>query len=136
MILWISLICAVIFGIIAFVAWDSYYEAVPAISAVVCGTLIIAAAVMIVIAVIANSGGEAQRAALEEQYNALEFKAETEASRDELGLLNKEFVDEVQKWNINIARKKALQRNFWIGIFYPDIYDDFELIDLNKFKFK
>ena len=65
-----------------------------------------------------------------ERYEALCYKVETENAVDEFGLRNKEIIDEVQEWNEEIAEYKALQDNFWIGIYYPNIYDQFETIPL------
>lgn len=70
---------------------------------------------------------------LREQRKALEFKVESKSYRDEFGLLNKEVIDEIQAWNEDIAYKKALQRDFWLGIFYPNVYDEFETIDYERY---
>ena len=82
------------------------------------------------------SGLDAYIAQKNETYKAICFKVESEYARDEFGLLNKEIVDEVQTWNETIAYKKEIQDNFWVGIFYPNIYDEFELIDLDEFQNK
>ena len=83
----------------------------------------------------ANIDKEATVYQLEEQYKALVFKGENDFARDEFGLLNKDIVDEIEYWNTTISYKKKIQNNSWIGIFIPDIYDQFEVIDwaiLNK----
>lgn len=67
-----------------------------------------------------------------ERYAALEYKIESGACRDELGLLSKEVIDEVQEWNEDVVYYRNTQNNFWIGIFYPDVYDQFETIDYEK----
>lgn len=69
-----------------------------------------------------------------ERYNALTYKVESEECRDEFGLLNKEIVDEIQDWNEDVVYRKEMQNNFWVGIFYPDIYDEFKTIDYAKYK--
>ena len=69
-----------------------------------------------------------------ETYKALTYKLESKACRDEFGLLSKSVVDEVQKWNENIATKKHQQSNSWIGIFVPNIYDQFNTIDFTGYK--
>ena len=69
----------------------------------------------------------------QERYMALTYKAESDSYRDEFGLLNKEVIDEIQEWNEDLAFNKSNQRDFWIGIFIPNIYDDFEKIDYEKF---
>ena len=82
----------------------------------------------------ANIDKEATVYQLEEQYKALVFKGENDFSRDEFGLLNKEIVDEIEVWNTTISYKKKIQKNPWIGIFIPDIYDQFEVIDWSILK--
>lgn len=69
----------------------------------------------------------------QERYNALTYKIESDSYRDDFGLLNKEVIDEIQDWNEDLTFKKSNQRDFWIGIFIPNIYDEFEMIDYEKF---
>lgn len=68
-----------------------------------------------------------------EIYNSLIYKMESTTCRDEFGFLNKEVIDEVANWNKDLQRGKAIQNNPWIGCFYPDVYDQFELIDYTSF---
>ena len=79
------------------------------------------------------STSDANLAMLKERETALTYKLESGACRDEFGLLNKSVIDEIQDWNESIVRKKNLQNNFWLGIFYADIYDGFEPIDYAKY---
>lgn len=74
-----------------------------------------------------------EAAQLHERYNAIVYKIESDSCRDEFGLLNKEIINEIQKWNENIAYYQAKNDNFWIGIVYPDIYDQFQTIDYTEF---
>ena len=69
-----------------------------------------------------------------ETYKALTYKLESGACRDELGLLSKSVIDEIQAWNEDIVSRQKMQNNFWVGIFYPDIYDNFETIDYTHYK--
>lgn len=75
----------------------------------------------------------ADLAKYQETHKALTYKLESGACRDELGLLSKSVIDEIQDWNESIVRKKNFQKDFWIGIFYPNIYDEFETIDYTKY---
>lgn len=75
----------------------------------------------------------ADLAKYQETHKALIYKLESGACRDELGLLSKSVIDEIQDWNESIVRKKNFQKDFWIGIFYPNIYDEFETIDYTKY---
>lgn len=69
-------------------------------------------------------------AKMEQTYESLVYKINAESSKDDFGIRNKDLIDEVQKWNEDLAFHKTVQRNFWTGIFYADIYDDFEYIEL------
>lgn len=40
--------------------------------------------------------------------------------------------EEINEYNESIIEGRKYQDNFWIGIFYPDIYDEFEVIELNE----
>lgn len=68
-----------------------------------------------------------------EIYNALEYKITSGACRDEFGLLSKEVIDEVQEWNEDVKYYQKAQYDFWVGIFYPNVFDQFETIDYEKY---
>ena len=71
---------------------------------------------------------------LKETFEAITYKVESGACRDELGLLSKEVIDEIQSWNESIIYNQKMQDNFWIGIFIPDVYDQFKTIDYEKYR--
>ena len=72
-----------------------------------------------------------------QQYNALMYKAETESIRDDFGIVNKEYIDEIQSWNEELAKNRAYSSNIWIGIFYPErTVNGLNIIDLEDIKIK
>ena len=89
--------------------------------------------VMLLILPINHVGSKAKIAECRERYNALIYKVESGACRDEFGLLNKEVLDEIHAWNQFVVHRKNIQKDFWIGIFWPNIYDQFETIDYEKY---
>ena len=68
-----------------------------------------------------------------ETFDAITYKVESGACRDEFGLLNKEVIDEIQSWNESVVYNQKMQNDFWVGVFYPDVYDQFETIDYEKY---
>ena len=68
-----------------------------------------------------------------ETFDAITYKVESGACRDEFGLLNKEVIDEIQEWNESIIYNQKMQNDFWVGVFYPNVYDQFETIDYEKY---
>ena len=96
--------------------------------------LAMAAVIISLITILVVYGGAPGDVAINEaRYEALTYKMESTTCRDEFGFLSKEVIDEVQNWNEDLAGDKAMQRNFWIGIYIPNIYDNFEFIDYHSY---
>lgn len=89
--------------------------------------------IMIIVFACNYIGVNAQVEKNKEQYNAITYKVESGACRDEFGLLNKEVIDEIQDWNEDVIYYKNIQKDFWVGIFIPNVYDQFETIDYTKY---
>ena len=68
-----------------------------------------------------------------ETFDAITYKVESGACRDEFGLLNKEVIDEIQSWNESVIYNHKMQNDFWVGVFFPNVYDQFETIDYEKY---
>lgn len=91
---------------------------------------------MLIGIIVSNCSAKGYLVANQEKYKSLIYKVETEEVRDEFGIINKEYIDEIQRWNEDVVKYKAMQRDFWIGIFYPNIFDEFETIDLEDIQYK
>ena len=63
-------------------------------------------------------------------YESLSYQVESNMYDNDNDIGKKELMDQVTEYNANVQKNKALQRNFWVGIFYPDIWDQFETIPL------
>ena len=106
---------------------------VQPIAIVLAGIGIIGSAVSLIVMVGMHADAAAQKAKLNETYTAIEYKITSGACRDELGLLTKEVIDEAQEYNETISYHKIMQDSFWLGVYVPDIYNDFELIDYTQY---
>lgn len=94
----------------------------------------IAIFIMLIIIISTHCGINAQVQKLRETYTALTYKLESGACRDEFGLLSKEIIDEVQNWNEDVVYNQNIQRDFWVGIFFPNVFDEFETIDYQRYQ--
>lgn len=107
---------------------------VSGIIAVISGIVIVC---MLIEIIASNISADGLRASNEQRYNALVYKSQTEAIRDEFGIVNKPYIDEAQAWNEDLAKYQSYSHNFWIGIFYPKrAFDGFEFIDLQGIKMR
>lgn len=133
MIFWIFVILMVV-GLYMVVISNKIYSDGLEISG---GLLAIAsgvvALILLVVIVVNNVSAPSMVAENHEKYKALTYKLESGACRDEFGLLNKEIIDEIQEWNEDVAYYQVAQDNFWIGILYPNVYDQFKTIDYTKY---
>lgn len=67
------------------------------------------------------------------RYESLVFQVENNVYKDDITEnATRELIKEVQEWNSNLADRKVNQYDPWIGVFIPDIYDQFEFISLDN----
>jgi hypothetical protein len=154
MLFWIFVIIAVLGAALYFAAkyWDKqtnwgrssnsnpiskwlYYnsEGLLTTSLVIFWLATVAVIVSLICMIFVYGGAAGDIAINEARYEALTYKMESTTCRDEFGFLSKEVIDEVQNWNEYLSKNKAMQRNFWVGIYLPNIYDDFEFIDYHSY---
>lgn len=88
------------------------------------------AAIMLVFVINANVGIEGKIASNEQRYEALVYQVENEIYENDNDVGKYELYNQVREWNEDLAKGKARQNDFWLGIFYPDIFDKFEFIEL------
>ena len=76
------------------------------------------------------AGGEHVR--LEAEYETLCWEVENQVYHDggDDVVGKKELYNQVREWNKNLASNQYYEKNFWVGIFYPDIYGDLQFIKL------
>ncbi len=68
-------------------------------------------------------------AADHERYKSLVYQLENDLYENDNDLGKKALYDEIREWNEDLAFGKSIQRDFWLGIFYPDVFDQFQFID-------
>ena len=132
MIFWVALIAFLVFLFPAIVLEDSYdYGWIGVISMAVSCISGIAVLSMMIAIVICHVGIEAEIEANKQRYDSLVYQAEARLYENDNDVGKKDLANQIQEWNEDLARGKALQNDFWVGIFIPDIYDEFEFIQMS-----
>lgn len=87
-------------------------------------------AIMSIIAICNNIGIEGKIASCHQRYDSLTYQLENNLYDNDNDLGKKELYDQIQAWNEDLAEGKAMQHDIWVGAFYPNIYDEFDFIEL------
>lgn len=74
---------------------------------------------------------DAYVSAMTERYESLTYQYENDIYNNDNDVGKRELMEDIQNWNEDLAKNKELQNNFWVGIFVPDVYDQFEFIELD-----
>lgn len=75
---------------------------------------------------------EANVAQNNKRYESLVYQLENNLYDNDNDLGKKELYNEIREWNEDLAYYQNIQDNFWFGIFYPNVFDQFEFIELGN----
>lgn len=131
MLLWLTIGIAVI-SLIVCVTIDNNYgpKWLVMVFAWVLAACVIALFIMGIILGVNYFGVEGYIASCNVRYDMLVYQLENDVYDNDNDLGKRELMVDIQNWNEDLARYRANQDNFWIGVFTPNIYDAFEFIEL------
>ena len=97
-------------------------------------TVISGIAIVVSIAIMADrySHADADVAKYQKRYESLTYQYENDFYNNDNDVGKYELVHQIEYWNTDLAYRKTISRDFWLGIYYPNIYDQFEFIKLDK----
>lgn len=86
--------------------------------------------IMLVVIIVANTNVDAYVAENQMRYEMLVYQYENDIYDNDNDLGKRDLMEDIQKWNEDLAYHRKAQDDFWVGIFYPNVYDQFEFIEL------
>ena len=134
MLFWLFIIALVV-GIICIIFEDKseYYIDWRKITGWVI-TITAASSILISIFCIVDSysTAEALIAANNERYKVLVYQVENNLYDNDNDLGKKELYNEIKDWNEDLSYYQSIQDNFWIGIYLPNMFDQFKFIEFKS----
>lgn len=130
--LWFFIVVAitVFLFVIAGVLFHFYLDEIGAIGVLFGVIGIIVLIIMATCGIKANTDTDSYVAAMQQRYEILTYQLENDVYDNLNDIGKRELYEQVREWNEDLARYKELQNSDWVGMFYANIYDQFEFIPL------
>lgn len=93
---------------------------------------VVSLAVLIILTIIAISANIAYSGDIEANkklYESLTYQLENNIYDSDNNIGKAELYEKITDWNIDLARGKTMTHNIWIGVFWSDMYDEFDFIE-------
>lgn len=90
----------------------------------------IVAIIMLIVIIIENTNVDAYVAENQMRYEMLVYQYENDIYDNDNDLGKRDLMEDIQEWNEDLAYHRKAQDDFWVGIFHPNVYDQFEFIEL------
>lgn len=129
MLFWIILAVAVIGLFVAYktICSNDIAYFVSAFTGALAGIVAIAMLIMIIIN---HTGTDGYVAKMNVRYDSLVYQYENDLYENDNDVGKRELMADIQSWNEDLADYQVEQGDFWVGIFQPNIYDQFEFVEL------
>lgn len=130
MLFWMTII-VMILGLILFeILFEHDFEISCIVSGVISGLAAFALLIEIVVLCVNYIGVDGYIQRVNTRHDMLVYQYENDIYDNDNDLGKRELIEDIQNWNEDLASRKENQDDAWIGIFVPDIYDQFEFIEL------
>lgn len=86
--------------------------------------------IMLVVIIVKNTNVDAYVAENQMRYEMLVYQYENDIYDNDNDLGKRDLMEDIQEWNEDLAYYRKAQDDFWVGIFHPNVYDQFEFIEL------
>ena len=117
-----------VIGVLATIFTDKFSGLhIAAVCTLIAGVILLV--ISVIIFPLRYIDADASVAKWETHYESLTYQLENNLYNHDFD--KKKLMDEILEWNENLAYHKKIQRNFWVGIYYPNVYDGLEFIPLS-----
>ena len=129
MIFWLVVLSIVVcLGLAVYVEKRFHDYSVPFLMIASVGFIV--AIIMLIVIIVKNTNVDAYVAENQMRYEMLVYQYENDIYDNDNDLGKRDLMEDIQEWNEDLAYYREAQDDFWVGIFHPNVYDQFEFIEL------
>lgn len=129
MIFWLVVLSIVVFLGLAVYMEKRFYD-YSGLFVVIALISFIVAVIMLIVIIVNNTNVDAYVAENQMRYEMLVYQYENDIYNNDNDLGKRDLMEDIQEWNEDLAYRRKAQDDFWVGIFYPNVHDQFEFIEL------
>ena len=130
MLFWMTIIVMILSLILFEVLFEYDFELSYGISGVIHVRATIALLIEIIVLAVNYIGVDGYIQRMNTRHDMLVYQYENDIYDNDNDLGKRDLMEDIREWNEDLSAKQVNQNDFWIGIFIPDIYDQFEYIEL------
>lgn len=123
-----------VIGIVALVLYNTSFDC--GCTAVIGSFLTVIGFIALVVSLFVIGGNYIDQdgyiAKMNTRYESLAYQYENDIYDNDNDLGKRELMVNIQAWNEDLACYRERQDDLWIGIYIPNIYDQFEFIELDR----
>ena len=129
MLFWLVVLSIVVFlGLAVYVEKRFHDYSLPFLMIASVGFIV--AIIMLIVIIVKNTNVDAYVAENQMRYEMLVYQYENDIYDNDNDLGKRDLMEDIQEWNADLAYYRKAQDDFWVGIFHPNVYDQFEFIEL------
>ena len=129
MIFWLVVLSIVVFLGLAVYMEKRFYD-YSGLFVVIALISFIVAVIMLIVIIVNHTNVDAYVAENQMRYEMLVYQYEHDIYNNDNDLGKRDLMEDIQEWNEDLAYRRKAQDDFWVGIFYPNVHDQFEFIEL------
>lgn len=133
--LFLIFIGILVIGIVALVLYYEVFNTPDWVGGVGVGATTIGAAGVFISLILMSCnyfGLDGYVAQMDVRHDSLVYQYENDIYDNDNDLGKRELMVDIQDWNEDLARCREHQDDLWVGIYIPNIYDQFEFIELDR----